>query len=195
MQQINSVAGGVVVLVFGHGPAGLPDIGDVLFVPVGASEAGPARLIAHANYMAVAPNRRDVWVEQVAPPWGNGPASSPTWLVGEDGPDRDPAAAKTRLRLTVPLLVPSCRDSSSTTPEMIRNPSQAKEDENTSMNSAPLSKLVTDATAHKPAVSTVVAMITGMFTGGRARPRAGLRGGWAPISPVGMSAVTAASSA
>ena len=40
VQQINAVAGGVVVLVFGHGSAGLPDIGDVLFVPVSASEAG-----------------------------------------------------------------------------------------------------------------------------------------------------------
>ena len=85
VQQINSVAGGVVVLVSGHGSAGLPDIGDVLFVPVSASEAGPPRLIARANYMAVAPNRREIWVEQAAPPWGNGPASSPTWLVGEDG--------------------------------------------------------------------------------------------------------------
>ena len=47
--------------------------------------SGPPRLIARANYMAVAPNRRDIWVEQAAPPWGNGPASSPTWLVGEDG--------------------------------------------------------------------------------------------------------------
>jgi len=85
VEQIVSAAGGVVVLVFGHGSAGLPDIGDVLFVPVSASGVGPPRLIARANYMALAPNRRDIWVEQAAPPWGNGPASSPTWLVGEDG--------------------------------------------------------------------------------------------------------------
>ena len=54
-------------------------------MPVSASEVGPPRLIARANYMAVAPNRREIWVEQAAPPWGNGPASSPAWLVGEDG--------------------------------------------------------------------------------------------------------------
>ena len=47
--------------------------------------AGPPRIIARANYLALAPNRRDVWVEQAGPPWGNGPAGSPAWLVGEDG--------------------------------------------------------------------------------------------------------------
>jgi len=35
--------------------------------------------------MALAPNRRDIWVEQAGPPWGNGPAGSPAWLVDEDG--------------------------------------------------------------------------------------------------------------
>ena len=35
--------------------------------------------------MALAPDHRDVWVEQAGPPWGNGPASSPAWLAGEDG--------------------------------------------------------------------------------------------------------------
>ena len=47
--------------------------------------AGPPRIIARANYMALAPNRRDVWVERAGPPWGNGPAGSPAWLVDEDG--------------------------------------------------------------------------------------------------------------
>lgn len=85
VQQIIAAAGGVVVLVLSHGAAGLPDIGDVLFIPAGASGAGPPRLIARANYMALAPNHRDIWVEQAAPPWGNGPAGNPTWLVDEYG--------------------------------------------------------------------------------------------------------------
>jgi hypothetical protein len=85
VQQIISVAGGVVVLVYSHGSADLPDIGDVLFVPVDASGAGPPRLIARANFMALAPNHRDIWVEQAGPPWGNGPAGSPAWLVDSDG--------------------------------------------------------------------------------------------------------------
>ena len=84
VEQISSVAGGVVALIYSHGSAGLPDIGDVLFVPVDARGPAP-RIIARANYLALAPNRRDVWVEQAGPPWGNGPAASPAWLVGEDG--------------------------------------------------------------------------------------------------------------
>jgi len=85
VQQIISVADGVVVLIYSHGPAGLPDIGDVLFVPVDASGAGPPRLIARANFMALAPNHRDIWVEQAGAPWGNGPAGSPAWLVDSGG--------------------------------------------------------------------------------------------------------------
>ena len=85
VQQITSVAGGVVALIYSHGSAGRPDIGDVLFVPVDAAGAGPPRIIARANYMAIAPDHRDVWVEQAGPPWGNGPADSPAWLAGEDG--------------------------------------------------------------------------------------------------------------
>ena len=85
VQQITSAVGGVVALILSHGSAGLPDIGDVLFVPVSASGTGTPRIIARANYMALAPNRRDIWVEQAGPPWGNGPAGSPAWLVDEDG--------------------------------------------------------------------------------------------------------------
>ena len=51
----------------------------------GARGAGPPRIIAWANYMALAPDHRDVWVEQAGPPWDNGPADSPAWLAGEDG--------------------------------------------------------------------------------------------------------------
>ena len=85
VQQIISVADGVVVLIYSHGSAGLPDIGDVLFVPVDASGAGPPRIIARANFMALAPNHRDIWVEQAGAPWGNGPAGSPAWLVDSGG--------------------------------------------------------------------------------------------------------------
>jgi hypothetical protein len=96
VQQIISVPGGVFTLVYSHGSAGLPNIGDVLFIPAltsGASSPGAAgasgvaapRLIARANSMALAPDGRDVWVEQAGPPWGNGPAASPAWLAGQDG--------------------------------------------------------------------------------------------------------------
>jgi hypothetical protein len=87
VRQIVSVTGGVVALVYGYGSAGLPDIGDVLFVPVDASGAGAPRLIGRANYMALAPDGRDVWIEQAGPPWGNGPAGSPAWLADENGHD------------------------------------------------------------------------------------------------------------
>jgi hypothetical protein len=85
VQQIISAAGGVVALILSHGQAGLPDIGDVVFIPAGASGAGIPRIIARANDMALAPDHRDVWVEQAGPPYGNGPAGSPAWLIGEDG--------------------------------------------------------------------------------------------------------------
>ena len=85
VQQIISAAGGIVALILSHGQAGLPDIGDVVFIPAGASGAGTPRIIARANYMALAPDHRDVWVEQAGPPDGNGQAGSPAWLVGEDG--------------------------------------------------------------------------------------------------------------
>ena len=85
VQQVASVSGGVVALISGHGAAGLPDTGDVLFIPVSASGAGVPRVIARANYMAVAPGQRRIWVEQAGPPWGNGPADSPAWLIDEAG--------------------------------------------------------------------------------------------------------------
>jgi hypothetical protein len=85
VQEIISVNGGVVALVDGQGAAGLPDIGDVLFIPVGTRGPGPMRIIARANYVAVAPDHSGVWVEQAGPPWGNGPSGSPAWLVGENG--------------------------------------------------------------------------------------------------------------
>ena len=85
VQQIISAAGGVVALISSHGAAGLPDVGDVLFIPVNAAGAGTPRVIARANYMGLAPNHRDIWVQQAGPPWGNGPGGSPAWLVDEAG--------------------------------------------------------------------------------------------------------------
>lgn len=85
VQQVASVAGGVVALLSSHGSAGLADIGNVLFIPVTASGAGAPRVIARANYMAVAPDHRSIWVEQAGPPWGNGAANSPAWLIDEAG--------------------------------------------------------------------------------------------------------------
>jgi hypothetical protein len=85
VQQVSSVAGGIVALVAGVGSAGLRDLGDVVFIPASASGAGDPRVIARADYIAVAPDHRDIWVEQAGPPWGNGPADSPAWLVDEAG--------------------------------------------------------------------------------------------------------------
>jgi hypothetical protein len=85
VQQVASVAGGVVALTSNHGSAGLADVGDVVFVPVTGSGAGRPRVIARANYLAVAPDHRGIWVERAGPPWGNGPAVSPAWLIDEAG--------------------------------------------------------------------------------------------------------------
>jgi hypothetical protein len=85
VQQVESVAGGVVALISSHGSAGLADVGVVVFIPVTGSGAGAPRVIGQANYLAVAPGRRGVWVEQAGPPWGNGPAGSPAWLIDEAG--------------------------------------------------------------------------------------------------------------
>jgi len=85
VQQVISVDGGVVALIDSQGRAGLPDIGDVLFIPVSGQNVGVPRILARANYVVVAPDHRDVWVEQAGAPWGNGPSDSPAWLVGEDG--------------------------------------------------------------------------------------------------------------
>jgi hypothetical protein len=85
VQQVIAVAGGVVALVYSYGPGNLPDIGDVLFLPVSAQGVGTPRVIARANYIAAALDGRDVWVEQAGAPWGNGLAGSPAWLAGQDG--------------------------------------------------------------------------------------------------------------
>lgn len=85
VQQVIAVAGGVVALVYSYGPGNLPDIGDVVFLPVSAQGVGTPRVIARANYIAAAPDGRDVWVEQAGAPWGNGPPASPAWLAGQDG--------------------------------------------------------------------------------------------------------------
>lgn len=85
VQQVAPVAGGVVALVSSHGSAGLADVGAVLFIPVTGAGAGPPRVIARANYLAVTPDHRGIWVEQAGPPWGNGPSGSPAWRIDEAG--------------------------------------------------------------------------------------------------------------
>jgi hypothetical protein len=85
VQQVASVAGGVVALISSHGSAGLADVGAVLFIPVTGSGAGTPRVIGRANYLAVAPDQRGIWVERAGPPWGNGPPGSPAWLIDEAG--------------------------------------------------------------------------------------------------------------
>ena len=91
VQQVAAVAGGVVALISSHGSAGLADVGAVLFIPVTGSGAGAPRVIGRANYLAVAPDQRGIWVERAGPPWGNGPASSPAWLIDEAGHRRSGA--------------------------------------------------------------------------------------------------------
>lgn len=85
VQQVSAVAGGVVALVTGVGSAGLRDLGTVVFIPASAAGSGTPRVIARADYIAVAPDGRDIWVQQAGPPWGNGPADNPAWLVDEAG--------------------------------------------------------------------------------------------------------------
>ena len=85
VQQVASVAGGVVALISSHGSAGLADVGVVLFIPVTGSGAGPPRVIARANYLALAPDHRGLWVEQAGPPGATGRADSPAWLIDEAG--------------------------------------------------------------------------------------------------------------
>ena len=85
VQQVASVAGGVVALISSHGSAGLADVGAVLFIPVTGPGAGTPRVIARANYLAVAPDHRGIWVERAGPPWGNGPPDSPAWRINEAG--------------------------------------------------------------------------------------------------------------
>ena len=76
VQEVASVAGGVVALLSSHGPAGLADVGAVLFIPVTGAMVGAPRVIARANYLAVTPDHRGIWVEQ-APALGKraGPES------------------------------------------------------------------------------------------------------------------------
>jgi hypothetical protein len=79
IREIASVAGGAAVLLGDGGNTGQPAIGDVFFIPLTSRGAGAPRLIARANYLAVALNRRDIWVEQA------GARSSRAWLTDESG--------------------------------------------------------------------------------------------------------------
>jgi hypothetical protein len=81
--QIASVPGGVVALVSSDAGGGYPAIGEVFFIPITSRGAAAPRLIARANYLAVALNQRDIWVEQASAPPGRGPGR--TWLVNESG--------------------------------------------------------------------------------------------------------------
>jgi hypothetical protein len=83
VQQIVSVSGGVAVLLSDDAQMGDPATGEVFFVPVTSRGAGKSRLIARANYLAVALNQRDIWVEQAGARLGRGPGRA--WLVNESG--------------------------------------------------------------------------------------------------------------
>jgi hypothetical protein len=83
VQEIASVSGGVVVLLSGYALTGYQGTGDAFFVPVTTRGIGTPRLIAQANYLAVALNRRDIWVEQAGAQPGGGAGRA--WLVDESG--------------------------------------------------------------------------------------------------------------
>lgn len=83
VQEITSVSGGAVVLLSDDAQAGYPAIGDAFFIPVTSRGIGAPRLIARANYLAVALNQRDIWVEQAGAPPGREPGRA--WLVDESG--------------------------------------------------------------------------------------------------------------
>jgi hypothetical protein len=89
VRQIASVSGGVVALLGSEAAEGYPAIGAVFFIPVTSRGAASPRLIARASYLAVAPNQRDIWVEQASAPPGRGPGR--TWLVDESGRRLSPA--------------------------------------------------------------------------------------------------------
>ena len=80
--QIEPVTGGFVVLLASEAGSAFPAVGDVFFIPAAARSVAAARLIAHANYLAVAPNGRDIWVQQASPP---GHLPGDTWLIDRSG--------------------------------------------------------------------------------------------------------------
>jgi len=67
-QVVEPVSGGFVALLANEAGCCRPAVGDVFFVPVTARGVAAPRLIAHANYLAVAPGGRDIWVQQASPP-------------------------------------------------------------------------------------------------------------------------------
>ncbi len=80
--QTEPVAGGFVVLVASETGSAFPAIGEVLFIPYTARGIAAARLIAYANYLAVAPNGRDIWIQRASPP---GHLPGDVWLIDRSG--------------------------------------------------------------------------------------------------------------
>jgi len=89
VRQIAPLPGGVVALIGSDATGGYPAIGEVFFIRLTARGAAAPRLIARANYLAVALNQRDIWVERASAPPGRGPDL--TWLVDESGRRLSPA--------------------------------------------------------------------------------------------------------
>jgi hypothetical protein len=82
VEEIAPVSGGVVALLSDDPHAGVPATGYALFIPVTTHGAGVPRVIAEASYLAVAPNQREIWVEQLTAPSGR---NGRVWLVSESG--------------------------------------------------------------------------------------------------------------
>ena len=81
-QVVEPVSGGFVALLANGTGCCRPAVGDLFFIPVTARGVAAPRLIAHANYLAVAPGGRDIWVQQ-ASPRGHRPGDA--WLIDRSG--------------------------------------------------------------------------------------------------------------
>jgi hypothetical protein len=80
VRQVDAVPGGFIALLGGNAAQGNLAAGDVLLVRLGPRGAATPRLIAQASYLAVAPDRREIWLERT----GAG-GRDLAWLVSDTG--------------------------------------------------------------------------------------------------------------
>jgi hypothetical protein len=64
VREVDAVPGGVIALLGGDGAEGDRAAGDVFYVRLGPGGAATPRLVAQASYLAVAPSRRETWLER-----------------------------------------------------------------------------------------------------------------------------------
>jgi hypothetical protein len=78
VRYLQAVAGGFVALLAGETGCCRPAVGEVFFIPVTSRGTAAPRLIAHASYLAVTPNGRDIWAQWASPP-------GDTWRTDRSG--------------------------------------------------------------------------------------------------------------